>query len=227
MIAIAKHEFWQLFKSVKSILVILILLGASYYASKNGTELIAFINDGGDDKEVYYSGLSIVLLLFGPLFAFALSHDVINREVSSKTIRFLLTRTSHANILIGKLLGVLSFWFLCLVCSYAVIIIYAKHVELYLFLQMMLLLLFSVSLAFLLSVIVSKPFMSMFISIVLGLALPIVGLLLISTDKWWRLFGYITPYQYLQNDDWKIVFMFLIGSAIIGLTYIVFKRRAY
>ena len=227
MIAIAKHEFWQLFKSVKSILVILILLSSSYFVSQNGAELIAFLNDGGEDKEVYYSGLSIVLLLFGPLFAFTLSHDVINREVSSKTIRFLLTRTSHANILMGKLLGVLSFWFVCLVCSYMVIIMYARHIEFYLFIQMMLLLIFSVSLAFLLSVGVSKPFMSMFISTVLGLALPIVSLLLISTDKWWGLLGYITPYQYMQNDDWKIVFMLLIGSAIMGLTYIVFKRRAY
>jgi len=67
----------------------------------------------------------------------------------------------------------------------------------------------------------------MFISTVLGLVLPIASLLLISTDKWWGLFGYITPYQYMQNDDWKIVFMLLIGSAIMGLTYIVFKRRAY
>ena len=227
MIAIAKHEFWQLFKSVKSILVIVILLGASYFVSKNGAELLALIDGREGDKEVYYSGLALILLLFGPLFTFALSHDVINREVSNKTIRFLLTRTSHANILIGKLLGVLSFWFVCLACCYVVIIIYAKHVELYLFLQMMLLLLFSVSLAFLLSVIVTKPFMSMFISVVLGLALPVVSLLLVSTEKWWGLFGYITPYQYLQNDDWKIIFMVLIGSAIMGLTYIVFKRRAY
>ena len=140
MIAIAKHEFWQLFKSVKSVLVIVILLGASYIVSKNGAELIALIDEGAGANEVYYSGLALILLLFGPLFTFALSHDVINREVSNKTIRFLLTRTSHANILIGKLLGILSFWFVCLACCYVVIIFYAKHVELYLFLQMMLLL---------------------------------------------------------------------------------------
>lgn len=227
MIAISKHEFWQLFKSVKSILVILILLCSSHFVSQNGAELIAFLNNGEEDKQVYYSGLSIILLLFGPLFAFTLSHDVINREVSSKTIRFLLTRTSHANILIGKFLGVLTFWFVCLICSYLVIIMYAKYIDFYLFIQMMLLLLFSVSLTFLLSVVVSKPFMSMFISTVLGLTLPIVSLLLIITDKWWGMFGYLTPYEYLQNDDWKIIFVLLIGLAIIGFTYIVFKRRAY
>lgn len=227
MITISKHEFWQLFKSVKSILVILILLCSSYFVSQNGAELIAFLNNGEEDKQVYYSGLSIILLLFGPLFAFTLSHDVINREVSSKTIRFLLTRTSHANILIGKFLGVLTFWFVCLICSYLVIIMYAKYIDFYLFIQMMLLLLFSVSLTFLLSVVVSKPFMSMFISTVLGLTLPIVSLLLIITDKWWGIFGYLTPYEYMQNDDWKIIFVLLIGLVIIGFTYIVFKRRAY
>ena len=227
MLAIAKHEFWQLFKSIKSILVIVILIGSSYYASKYGGELIALLNGGMEDKKVYYSGLVLILVLFGPLFALSLSHDVINREVSNKTIRFLLTRTSHANILIGKLIGVLSFWFVCLTCSCAVIVMYAKHVDMYLMLQMMMLLVFSVSLTFMLSAIVSKPIMSMFLSTVIGLALPIIGLLLISTDKWWGLFGYLTPYQYLQNEDWKIVFMLLIGAAIIGLTYIVFKRRAY
>lgn len=227
MVAIAKHEFWQLFKSIKSILIVVILIGSSYYVSKNGADLIALLNDGGDDKEVYYSGLSIVLMLFGPLFAFALSHDVINREISSKTIRFLLTRTSHGNILLGKLLGVISFWFVCLVCSYSIIVFYAKHVDYFLFVQMMLLLLFSISLAFLLSVVVTKPFMSMFISTVLGLALPIVSVLVMASEKWWGVFEYMTPYYYLMDDDWKIVFMLFIAMAIIGLTYSVFKRRTF
>lgn len=227
MLAIAKHEFWQLFKSIKSILIVLILIGSSYYVSKNGAEIVSFINDGRDDQQIYYSGLSIVVMIFGPLFALALSHDVINREISSKTIRFLLTRTSHAEILLGKWLGVMGFWLACLICSYSTIIFYAKHVEWFLFVQMLLLLLFSISLAFLLSVVVTKPFMSMFISTVLGLALPIGSVVVMSSEKWWGKFQYITPYYYMVEDDWKIVFVVLIGVAIMGLTYTVFKRRVF
>lgn len=227
MLAIAKHEFWQLFKSFKSIVVIVILVGASYFASKHGADIIQLFNDGVDDKSIYYSGLALILILFGPLFAFSLSHDVINREVSNKTIRFLLTRTSHANILIGKFIGVLSFWFVCLMLSCAVIVMYAKHVDVFLILQMMMLILFSVCLTFLLSVIVSKPFMSMFLSTIFGLALPIVSLLFISTNKWWGVFGYITPYEYLQHEDWKILFMSVVGAVVLSATYFIFKRRAY
>lgn len=227
MLAIAKHEFLQLFKSFKSILVILVLICASYFVAKNGVQLIEILDLGGEGQDVYYVGLSFVLLIFGPLFAFTLSHDVINREVYSKTIRFLLTRTSYANILFGKLIGVLAFWFVCLVLSNIIIIFYAKNLDLYLFLQMMLLILFSVSLTFLLSAIITKPFMSMFLSVVIGIALPIVGSLLYYTDKWWGVIGYLTPYQYLYKEDWKIVIVFLISAAIMWITYIVFKRRAY
>lgn len=227
MLAIAKHEFWQLFKSFKSIVVIIILIGSSYYASKHGADIIRLFNDGVEDKGIYYSGFALVLILFGPLFAFSLSHDVLNREVSNKTIRFLLTRTSHANILVGKVIGVLSFWFVCLMLSCAVIVMYAKYVDFYIVLQMMMLMLFSVSLTFLLSAVISKPFMSMFLSTVFGIALPIVGLLLMSTKKWWGIFGYITPYQYMEYENLQILIMIAVGAAIIAMTYIVFKRRAY
>lgn len=227
MLAIAKHEFWQLFKSFKSIVVILILIGSSYYASKYGADLIQLFNDGKDDKGFYYSGLALVTILFGPLFAFSLSHDVLNREVSNKTIRFLLTRTSHANILAGKVIGVLAFWFVCIALSCTVIIMYAKHFDFYIVLQVLMLMLFSVTLTFLLSAVITKPFMSMFLSTIFGIALPIISLLLMSTEKWWGVFGYITPYQYMEHESLNILIVVAIGAAILAVTYIVFKRRAY
>lgn len=225
MLAIAKHEFWQLFKSVKSILVVLILVGSAFYVAKNGAELIALFNEGVEDQKIYYSGLSLVLMLFGPLFALALSHDVLNREISGKTLRFLVTRTSRAHILAGKWLGVMGFWVACLIFAYALIIFYARHIEWLLFGQMLLLVLFSVSVAFLLSAVVAKPFVSMFVSTVLGLAIPIASLIVISTDKWWSVFQYVTPYYYMVEDDWKIVAVFGVSAVLMGLTYSVLKRR--
>lgn len=106
--AITKKEFFQLFKSVKSIIMIVVLLVSSYYFAKY-TERLVPILELEQTSSWYAGGLLIILLLFGPLFVMSLSHDVLNRELSERTMRFLVTKTSKANILFGKFLGVWIF----------------------------------------------------------------------------------------------------------------------
>src|SRR5690625_2437275 len=56
------------------------------------------------------SVISLILMVLGFLFAFAISHDLINKEIELKTIRLLITKTSSLKLMLGKFLGTLLFW---------------------------------------------------------------------------------------------------------------------
>ena len=86
MWAISVKEFQSLFKSIKSIIVILIVCGASYgiahIVSQLGGQLTsAQIQDGAN------GGILVMLLGFGPLFISSLSHNVINQEIAALQVK--------------------------------------------------------------------------------------------------------------------------------------------
>ena len=228
MFAIAKYEFWQLMKSVKSIIIIILLLLSSYYVAKNGQLLAGFFQlNTEESSKIYTIGISFLLIAFGQLFVVALSHDVINREGASRTMRFLITRTSHERIFFGKFFGVVAFWGVCLTISFIVITFFAKSFDSLVFSQLICLLIFYIALVFALSVVITRPMMSMFLGIVIGLALPIFYLYIEATEKWWSFLKYISPIHYLVKDDWSIFILLVEGMLIIIATLWLFKRREY
>src|SRR5690606_30902758 len=111
MYTLAKREFINLFKGIKSIIVVVILLITSYYSAKFSNLLMSGIELTAKEAEnIHTFGLLGLMLLFGQLFVTGLSHDSINRETHERTIRFLVTRTSRTSIIIGKFIGIWMFW---------------------------------------------------------------------------------------------------------------------
>lgn len=118
MFAIAKREFFQLFKGFKSIAIILMLLVPTYYFAKFSSMFESALELTPDEADMAHSaGLLVVMIVFGQLFVMGLSHDTMNREMHERTMRFLLTRTSRRSIVAGKFLGILAFWFACITVS--------------------------------------------------------------------------------------------------------------
>lgn len=113
MWAITKREFWNLIKSVRALIIILLFSAGSIWVTNSLSKV-----SGQLDVEEYYASLRLLVLIFGFLFATILSHSCFNGEVETKTIRLLLTKVSKTSIVIGKMLGASLFWLVCLTGSF-------------------------------------------------------------------------------------------------------------
>lgn len=227
MYVIGKREFFSLFKSIKSILIIGILLLTSYYSAKFSYVLMSLIELTPSEKEqIHTVGLLTLLFLFGQLFVMGLSHDCINRETHERTMRFLVTRTSRTSILCGKFLGITLFWFVCVAISFLIISIFAKQFDIFIFSQIMSLLIYQIALTILLSVLIPKPGITMFLGTIIGLAFPIFGLWISFTSNVWiSWMKFITPFYYLERDDYTLVVILLFAGLMMFIANLIFKRR--
>ena len=224
---IGKREFFSLFKGIKSIMIIVILLVTSYYSAKFSNLLTSEIDLTAKEAEnIYTIGLLALLFLFGQLFVMGLSHDTMNRETHERTIRFLVTRTSRSSIVLGKFFGIWLFWFVCLTVSFLLISIFAKKIDVFIFLQIMSLLTYQIALTILFSVLIPKPGFTMFLGTVLGLTFPILGFWLTFTSNVWvSWMKFITPFYYLDRDDYTFWVIVLLAGIMLGIANLIFKRR--
>jgi len=96
MIHVLKQEFVDSFKSVRSILIILFITFVSYqsavFLDDHPGLVQMLIENGGEASSAYTAAIALVVLVFGFLFVFATSHDLVNKEVELKTIRLLVTK---------------------------------------------------------------------------------------------------------------------------------------
>lgn len=227
MYAIAKKEFLQLFKSLKSMIIIALLFVISYYNVKFADWLVE--NLQLTDKEasiVHMTGLFILIGFMGQLLTMILSHDAMSREMDKRTIRFLITRTSRMHILLGKFVGIWLYWCICFSAAYFLISIYSNQIDMFIYAQTVALIAFQTALTLFMSVLVDKPGMSLLIGILLGITLPIIGLWIAETTAWYGIFKWINPYYYLLREDMTFLVVVIEAACLWGAAYGLFRRRA-
>ncbi|MEW4327470.1 ABC transporter permease subunit [Rossellomorea marisflavi] len=227
MFAIAKREFFQLFKGFKSIAIILMLLVPTYYFAKFSSMFESALELTPDEADMAHSaGLLVVMIVFGQLFVMGLSHDTMNREMHERTMRFLLTRTSRRSIVAGKFLGILAFWFACITVSHVIIAIFSHRFDAFTFFQLMGLIACQVAFTVFLSTVVPVPALTMFMSIIAGILLPILGYWLAYTSNpWFSWMKYVDPNYYLVREDYTFLLMYLDAFILLLLSYVFFRRR--
>lgn len=227
MYVIGKREFFSLFKSIKSIIVIAILLLTAYYSAKFSNVLMNTIELTSQEAEHIHSlGLLTLLFLLGQLFVIGLSHDCMNREIHERTMRFLVTRTSRSSILYGKFFGIVAFWLVCVAVSFLIISIFAKQFDFFIFTQVMSLLIYQIALTVLLSVIISKPGVTMFLGIIIGLAFPIFSLWVsFTSNEWISWLKFTTPFYYLIRDDYTLLVVIIFSGLLLFMAHLLFERR--
>ncbi len=228
MIAIAKKEFLQLFKSFRAIAVVAIILLVVYFGTKfiANTILEGALHLDTSASSIYTGLVFLMIAGFGFLFVLSLSHDTINKEVELQTMRFLVTKTSRPSIIIGKFLGIFAFWFGCILVSYVIIAIYAKQFFLFDFLVLMSFLTYIIGLALLLSLLVRKSSLSMFLSIILGIFIPIIGIASSFSDKlYFKVLRYLFPYYYQEGEAFLKFVPLLFGLAFLAIAVSLFQRR--
>ncbi|NGP45377.1 hypothetical protein G4V62_10580 [Bacillaceae bacterium SIJ1] len=180
MLAIARYEFIQLFKSIKTIFVVASFLLMSYGLARLQNAAIGLLgSDVGSPAEVNDAIVTFFLLAIfgiGFLYIFSLSHDRINGEIQTQNIRFSLTKMSREALYTGKFIGFFSFWTICLLVCLLILFFVSSTNMINVLLPLFLFLAYAIALNLFLSTIIPKPGMSLFLGLFIGLAAPIASL---------------------------------------------------
>ncbi|MEJ8767670.1 ABC transporter permease subunit [Oceanobacillus sp. HCA-5259] len=227
MFAITMREFKSLFKSTRSIIIIIFIFGITTGSAKLISQFKAQLMDLGLGDNAYVGGLMILLFMASPLFVTSISNSIVNKEIDSKTIRFLATKTSRHNIILGKFLGNVLFWFLCLMIALLLIIPFSKAFYFSEFLQSIIYVSYFIGLTIFLSTIIRNPSLTMFLGITISIILPILGIWgIFSENLLIKFISYLTPYFYYTHENTFYTYFVLIFTfTYLMLSLIVFKRR--
>ncbi|SER24036.1 ABC-2 type transport system permease protein [Gracilibacillus ureilyticus] len=230
MVHVLMREFTDSFKSVRSILIILFLtfiayLSASFLEDNPGL-LDAFMSAQEDGASIYTGAVSIIILILGFLFVFAISHDVINKEIETRTIRLLVNKIPRWQIVIGKALGILFFWMITILISYIILTMISGELYLAHYFKTILFLLYVISFVLFISSIIPKSKLTMFLGILLGISLPVLGLISVSSEKWYFLpFKYLLPYYYMEDESIKLLIPLIFSIIFLIISVVIMKRR--
>lgn len=226
MFSVAIHEFKKQIKSIKSILVILIIFSITIGVASVGEKYKSLIEMGAGSN-VYTLGLTMTILIAGPLFTLSLSHNIINEEIRTRTIRFIATKTSRANIVIGKYLGIVFFWIICLVLSMLLISLFSHSIYINKFMISFSFLLYFIGLTILLSTLISNPIMTNLIGITLSIIMTILGLWgTLSNNIILKIFSYLTPYHYfIHEENSALAYIPILFSIIFVILSIILIRK--
>jgi ABC-2 type transport system permease protein len=164
--------------------------------------------------------------LFGFFFVTVISHDTLSREIDSQTIRFLVTKTTRSSIVLGKYLGVYSFWTMVVTASYIPIIFVSGSFNLLDYIQLLSFLCFVVGLTILFSAVIKSPTYTLLCGIFCSFVFPVVGVMaMVKTGLYWNLIKFLTPYYYYVNTGYWILVPFLMSILMVLISIIIFTRR--
>lgn len=121
-----KEEFLSTVKSTRTIIIISIFVLFSYSMSKYIIGVSASVTSG---MSAAYSSIRLLVFLMGYLFVSILSHSTLNKEIETGSIKFVASKISRNQIILGKLAGIFLFWLICLTSSFVVISLMTRQLD--------------------------------------------------------------------------------------------------
>lgn len=225
MLALWMREFNYLCKGIKSVVLLSLFVGFTYMIASL-SDYFPFLTQNTESSSSLSGGLKFLILFFGFIFVSMVSHDTINKEIDTQTIRFLVTKTSRISIVLGKFLGILSFWILVTTLSYIPAVLKAQHIDFFDYLKLIQYLFVMVSVTIFLSSVVVKPFYSLLFGLCFGVVYPAVGMVsMIKEGFIWDQIRYISLFNYIKDTNGGLYFPFMASALLVILSIIVFQRR--
>lgn len=227
MFAIGLREFTRSFKSIRSVSIIAIIFSITIVSARFMSFAQGQVEELSQVNNIYAGGLVVLLLIVGPLFVTSLSHNVLNKEIESRTIRFIVTKTPRRNVIIGKFMGMIMFWIVCLSIAFLLLIPYAKAFYFPEFMQSIVFMAYFAGFTLFLSTVINNSSMTMFIGILLSIAFPVIGLWSIGTENVFiKAISYVTPYFYYGQENTICTYsVALFPVLFVLLSLFILKKR--
>ena len=227
MSSILWREFLSSFKSIKSIFTILIFIGANLGLAKLISVFYGSLKNLGMEGSPYSIAIIFVTVLISPFFIFSLSHNSINEEIKSSTIRFIATKTKRRNIILGKFLGMLLFWLLTLIIASLFMIFYSHSFYIIEILLSLIFISYFLSLSILISTIINSTALTNFLGIAISLVMTILGVWSATSENvLLKIYSFISPYYYFFETNRLLSLIVLLHIVVfLIISIILFKRR--
>lgn len=222
MKTIFKRELKESMLTIKSLIVLLFFSMLTYFISKHSPELNQL--SGGDSSLT--SLIYATIETSGVFFSFLIFSGTIAKMVENGSIRFLISYTSRAKVLIAKYLAMNIYFIILLIIMLPVIGI-ARGEIFFPILEMAQAVVFFAyitSIVMLLSVITKHERTANFVGIILGFLIPIIGVYsTVVKNRIINLLSWLLPYRY---ETFNLKSLILIGITIIilCLSVNIFKR---
>ncbi|PZD96741.1 hypothetical protein DNH61_05965 [Paenibacillus sambharensis] len=226
MKGIVIREFFGLMKGIKSILIILFITGISVLSARYMSNSTLFAEEANNPESTALAGLSFVLILFGALFVFTLSHDAVNRDIELQRIRLLITKTSRTSVIIGKFAAIWLFWAAVTFISFLIVSAITRTFVIHELLYLWVYLAFLASLCVLLSTLVTHRTYSVILSVLAGIAMPVIGL--------WSAFSpsspvaaarYVLPYYPMAEQPVLLLITAAEAGLALAAAMMLFHRK--
>lgn len=163
--------------------------------------------------------------ILGTFFSFILFSGILSKDIESGSIRYVLPYIKRTTLILSKYLAMIIY-FVSLVIITLILLFIEKHFKIpweqifnmicfFAYIQALVLLLSSVL----------KERMSTFVGIVIGFALPILGLLSAGSHNLiYEVVTWLLPFRYLYAR-WDIFALIALTVAIIAATAYIFETR--
>lgn len=221
MFAVAKEEFRNLAINIKMILLVILIALFNYNISNMLTSQLSI-----DGIPKAYAGLRIIFFILGYLLISIFSHSVLNKEIADGTLKFILSKVSREEFIVGKFLGIFLFWTMCMLINISMLSILGVTFSFYILWMLCSAVSYFISIVMLLSVLIKKENFSNFMGLFVGILFPTIGLYVTeSSNMLVKYFQYIFPYFYLLKGGIYITIPYILSFILLLFVVIIFNKK--
>lgn len=217
---------WDLkreFKSVKAFVIASAFISVSLLIAKYSHSL-ELLNNGESPA------ISILFAIYagvGFLFSGILFSDIITKEVSSQTFRYLIPYISRKKIIIAKFFTMMSYFISIIFLAITLLFLirgdfYLPYKELF---SLIIFFAYVESIILLVSILSNSERLSSLICILISIISPIIyGISTLRNDVIFNILNWFLPYRYLESD-WTVIFLIILTVLIFTLNIYLFERK--
>jgi ABC-2 type transport system permease protein len=122
---ICKDVLRNEFKNSRVLITIILFLIISLLSIYSASIIQMLLPNSVISGSIIYITTFLVLLLLGPIFVIALSHNSISSEIESGTIRFIIPKMNRSSFILGKFMGLIIVFSLIIGIVYVILFIYS------------------------------------------------------------------------------------------------------
>jgi len=224
-ITLIKEQLFSSLKSVKSIVLILLLSLISYAVANNFTQLplLASGTNTLSVSDIIFALLSVL----GVFFTLQMFGGNLTREIETQSIRYVLPYVKRYEIILAKIIAYQLFWLIILAISLLILSI-SRH-EFFFpvtdLISMFGFFLYINAIALLTSVVVKKEKSSTFIGIVISILIVFIGIWsILSHNIMLKALSWLLPYRYM-TFNWDIIVLFVLSFILIIASIVIFNKK--
>lgn len=222
---IIKEQLISSFKSIKSIILILILSLISYTVTISANK-IPLMSTNSSQITVSNTIFSLLSIL-GVFFTLQIFGGNLTKEIDSQSIRYILPYVNRWKIIISKVISYQLYWTIILIIPLLTVSIVKQQLFFPItdLISMLAFFLYINSVALLTSVIAKNEKSSTFIGIVISITVVFIGLWsIISNNIILKIASWLLPFRYI-TFSWEIVILLAISAGIITMSIIIFNKK--